>query len=179
MPCSQTTRAGKKCRGRPIPGSNPLLCPAHQGKSGRKSLLTPELREILVLMFAVGNHKGVVLQATGVAERTYESWLQKGDPEGTEPENELYRRFRAEVEQAQAEGEVRNIAVITSAAQNGNWKAAAWMAERQAPERWAKGAGVKPTTAEPAAKPPADPFEAQEQRDELAERRAASSARDD
>lgn len=46
--------------------------------------------------------------------------------------------LRERVERARAEGEAHNVAIIAREARGGNWQAAAWMLERQWPERWAR-----------------------------------------
>jgi hypothetical protein len=53
-----------------------------------------------------------------------------------------FREFRERVGQARAEGEARNVAIIA----NADWKAAAWMLERQHADRWGRP-GVRPAGA--------------------------------
>jgi hypothetical protein len=53
------------------------------------------------------------------------------------PADEPYRELRERIHQAQAEGEVRNVAQIAKAATD-SWAAAAWLLERQHPTRWGR-----------------------------------------
>lgn len=58
---------------------------------------------------------------------------------GTDPDADpSYRDFRAAVESARSQAEVRAVALINQAAQGGTWQAAAWFLERSHPQRWGR-----------------------------------------
>jgi hypothetical protein len=92
-----------------------------------------------------------------------------------------FRAFRERMEEAKARGEVRNVAVIAKAATDGSWAAAAWLLERQHPERWGKpsvrereaGAGEATGDVSAQVETEPDPFR---EVDELAQKRATRSA---
>lgn len=132
-PCSQTTAAGEPCRNPAMHGSD--TCVVHLRRAGRKTHLTEELAEQLLALIRSGNYLGVACRAVNLPRRTFGEWLERGKrgEEGDEP----YVEFRAKVEQARAVGEARNVAAIASAAKE-SWQAAAWMLERQYPERWGR-----------------------------------------
>ncbi len=73
------------------------------------------------------------MRASGVSERTYYRWLAEGEPEDG-PEH--FRQFRRGVTRARAQARVAYAAVIRRAANEGDWKAAAWFLERSEPEEW-------------------------------------------
>jgi hypothetical protein len=127
--CSATTAKGSPCRRTALPDTEPPLCVSHVGVNGRKSKLSDELTSELVLMLRAGNYVVTACAAVGISRRTFEMWCGRGEPE--------YQTFRKRVEKARAEGEARNVAAIARAATK-DWHAAAWLLERQHPERWAR-----------------------------------------
>jgi hypothetical protein len=162
--CSELTARGRPCRKHAVEGSD--KCQFHLGRAGRKTLLTPELAEQLVAILRAGNYVEVACTAVGISRRTFAEWMRRGRT--FKPEDEPYRRFRERAERARAEGEVRNVAQIANAATT-SWQAAAWMLERQYPDRWARvSQREKEEPTSPADLTDEDPFR---EVDELAERR--------
>ena len=135
--CTETTAKGKPCKGKAVAGSDPPRCASHLGLVGRESKLDEQTTELIVTMLRAGNYVDTAVSAAGVARSTYYDWLRRGDPAGTDPADEVYRVFRDRIEKAQAEGEARNVALISKQAPS-DWKAAAWILERLYPERWAR-----------------------------------------
>jgi hypothetical protein len=140
MRCSATTRAGARCRSYAIAGTD--RCRAH-----RPPVPAAELVAQLVSMLRAGNYLEVAAVAAGVSVA----------------ELLEHPALRDEIEAARAEGEVRAIARIAAAATE-SWQAAAWLLERQYPDRWGR-----PAT-RPEERPPA-PLVAPDALDELASRR--------
>jgi hypothetical protein len=162
--CAATTVKGEPCRKAPMAGSD--LCAFHLGRAGRKTLFTAELGDQLVAMLKVGNYVAVACRAVGISRQTYHDWMTRGEADGADPE---FREFRRRVEKARAEAEVRAVARIARA-QEESWQAAAWMLERQHPDRWGRPSVRIREEAPPAEPEPVtdDPFK---EVDELAERR--------
>jgi hypothetical protein len=104
---------------------------------GRPTKLTPEVQATICAMLRTGSYLTVAAEAAGVTTRTVYLWMERGEKPGKV--HKPYRDFKAAVEEALAEGEARNVALIHRAAQK-SWQAAAWLLERQHPERWAKAA---------------------------------------
>jgi hypothetical protein len=160
--CSQTTRLGKPCGNYAMRGAD--RCASHLGRVGRKGALTDDMTAQLEAILRAGNYLDVACNAVGIARRTFDGWVQQGR-EG----NAAYADFAVRMDKARATGEVRNVAVIASAATD-SWQAAAWLLERTAPERWARVSQrelAMPT-------PPADVTKADDpfaEADELAARR--------
>lgn len=110
------------------------LCGTHLGRTHRPTGLTPALQAEIEALFRAGNYTVTVCAAAGVARSTFNGWMKRGEG-AAEP----YRGFRVAVDQARAVGEARNVAQIAQAAAK-DWKAAAWLLERSAPDRWARPA---------------------------------------
>ena len=99
------------------------------GKLGRHTKLTPENQEKILSYIRVGSPIRTACLAVGVSHVQYYDWLKRGRT-GEEP----YATFVAEVSQARALAEVRNIAIATAG--KPGWQGAAWNLDRQYPERW-------------------------------------------
>ena len=113
-----------------------------------------------------GNYVHTAAKAAGISSSSFYNWMKLGL--SSAPEHKPYRELRERIERARAEGEQVLVARVASAA---DWHAAAWMLERQYPERWGRvsvnARGAQPDEDEPPAE--VDPFA---EVDELAERRA-------
>jgi len=113
-------------------------------RGANRALLTPELADRVVTLLRASNNANVAMRAVGVHRRSFDNWVARGASD--KPEDELYRSFRERVEAARAEAEARSVAQVAKAAGE-DWRAAAWLLERTAPERWGKGV-VSETEAE-------------------------------
>jgi len=80
-----------------------------------------------------GNYANVAAQYAGIGESTYYEWLQRGR-EGESP----FAEFAEAIKEAEAQAEVRNMALIQQAAQAGTWQASAWYLERRYPSRYGR-----------------------------------------
>jgi transposase len=172
--CQTPTASGEPCKNSALPGST--ACSIHSRGTfthvGRPSKLTAELTDEFVRMLRAGNYIGVACHAVRINRTTFSAWIRRGA--SGRPEDEAFREFRERVEQARAEGEVRNVAQIARAASE-SWQAAAWLLERQYPERWGRPSSPQRQEAEDADVATAaddDPFR---EVDELAERRRSRS----
>jgi hypothetical protein len=128
---------------------------------------TPELVDELARLLRAGNYLATAAHAVGVDSHDLDAWLAKGarDTRG------VYRELYNGVRKARAEGEARHVATIALAASQGDWKASAYLLERQYPERWARASQRETANAEPALPSTSDPFA---EVDELATRRGAT-----
>jgi hypothetical protein len=104
-----------------------------QRKPGRKTKLTDEVQERIVAAIRGGNYQDVAARYAGIGERTFYAWMERGE-KGEEP----YAQFQQAVESAKAVAEVRSVALIQKAAQDGSWQAAAWYLERTNAGRWGR-----------------------------------------
>ena len=102
---------------------------------GRPSKLTPEVQDRIVQAIAAGNYLEVAAAYAGIGKTTLYRWLEHADDPKSD---DRYRHFREAVESARAQAEVRNVALIQKAANDGTWQAAAWHLERTAWQRWGR-----------------------------------------
>jgi transposase len=136
----------------------------------RPTKLTDESADRIVAVLRSGGYVETAAAVAGITKRTFYGWMARGDATGTKAVDAPYRAFRERVDQARAEAESRNVAIIATAAAK-DWKAAAWLLERQAPERWGRPI-ARPDDA-PHVAPSTDPLDALDaQVVELAPRRA-------
>lgn len=97
----------------------------------RPTKLTKELSEQICRAIRAGNYPAVAASSCGVAESTFYRWME----EGRSSNKVLYRDFYEEVKRAEAEAEVRAVAVIAKAMPL-EWRAAFGLIERRFAERW-------------------------------------------
>lgn len=127
-------------------------------KTGRKSLLTPELQERILDALKTGCYLEDAAAYVGIGYSTIFSWLDRGTKErnrlhafpDSEPDtNETpYLEFLEAVETARAAAHLRAVAQIQKAAADGTWQAAAWYLERSAPKKWGRKDHTEITGAE-------------------------------
>ena len=99
---------------------------------GRRTKLTPEIRDKICELVRAGNYGEVAARCAGIHPATFYRWQERGR-EGRAP----YGEFCDCLEKATAEAEARNIVTIQKASQE-QWQAAAWFLERKHHERWGR-----------------------------------------
>jgi transposase len=166
-PCVATTAKGAPCKRQAVLGTD--RCPGHLGINGRKSTINDATTRQLAQLLRAGNYVEVAVQAAGVKLSTFWDWWARGNPEHDDPADKTYRKFRAVLERARAEGEARNVTLVAQAASE-TWQAAAWMLERSYPERWGRPSQRTAIEVVPEPAKPDDPFR---EVDDLAEARRA------
>jgi len=170
--CTGTNVQGKPCGSYAMAGHT--LCAAHLGRVGRKSMLSPELQAQFLQMLRAGNYIEIATRAVGISRQTFYEWMERGKSDA--PDDAQYRELREAVAVARAEGEVRAVAHIASAARE-NWQAAAWLLERQYPDRWGRASVRTRDEAPPQPEPSEDTTDAFSEVDELADARRRRHAR--
>lgn len=110
---------------------------------GRKTRCTPEMTKRVADAIRGGNYASVAAAYAGIGESTYYEWLKRGG-EGESP----FAEFAEAIKEAEAQAEVRNVALIQQAAQGGTWQAAAWYLERKYPARYGRRDRMEHTGAE-------------------------------
>lgn len=104
-----------------------------RGQVARPTRCTPEVTQRVADAIRGGNYANVAAQYAGIGESTYYEWLQRGR-EGESP----FAEFAEAIKEAEAQAEVRNMALIQQAAQAGTWQASAWYLERRYPSRYGR-----------------------------------------
>lgn len=115
---------------------------------GRKTILTPEIQQLIVTAIQSGNFQHHACEFAGIHTATYFRWLERGQveidrldqEEAVEPiESETpYREFCDAIKKARATAVVQAVGLIRKAAYDGTWTAAAWYLERSHPKDWGK-----------------------------------------
>ena len=76
---------------------------------------------------AQGHTREVAAQACGIVSTTLYRWMKRGERQPDGPYGEFCRALK----RADLEAELACLRQIKEAAQNGDWRAAAWMLERR------------------------------------------------
>ena len=99
----------------------------------RPAKLTPELTRKITTYIQDGNSPTKSATLVGIAPSTYFNWMSKGSNQ--EPR---FMEFSESIKRACAQSIVNRLAHISRAADSGNWRAAAWLLERLAPEEFGR-----------------------------------------
>lgn len=101
----------------------------------RPSLFTPETREKILSHLRNGNFREPSVKASGVGNRTFYDWLDKGK---ADPDSE-YGVFRRQVIEAEELAETTAVARVLEAGKD-DPKHLIWWLERKHSERWSRDA---------------------------------------
>jgi hypothetical protein len=107
---------------------------AQKTRTGRPSKLTESTMEKLIEALRSGAYRIDACRAAGIHYNTLLAWERKGEAQ----KKGEFSEFLDALRRAEAEATVTNVGVITRAAQNGDWRAAAWFLEHKYPDRWAR-----------------------------------------
>lgn len=121
----------------------------------------------MLTMLRAGNYLSVAARAVGISVAVLSEWMERGV--SSDPADAPFVELRERFDRARADGEMRAVALVSAAAAD-NWQAAAWLLERQYPDRWSRPALAAFRIDE---EPPTYSADAL---DELAERRAERRA---
>lgn len=99
----------------------------------RKTKLTDTVMKKIIEAIEKGNTYENAALLSGIAERTFYYWMEKGEKE----QDGKYYQFLQEVKKANATAEQRNVIIIQDAAMD-QWQAAAWFLERRNPAKWGR-----------------------------------------
>jgi len=97
-------------------------------KTGRPTKFTSERRDIILDTLRRGASLAAAAAAAGVNPDTVLNWRR------------ARAAFALQVDQAMAEGALRALDAIWTAAESGDWRAAAWLLERRYPEEYGRQA---------------------------------------
>jgi transposase len=109
-------------------------------EKGSIPMLTEKLIVELSSFIAHGCYVETAVALCGISKQTFYRWLKDSQKEDA---SDLLLKLSDAVKKAAAESEVRDLAVIDKAAQEGVWQAAAWRLERKHPERWGRQSKVQ------------------------------------
>lgn len=102
--------------------------------AGRPTKLDSDTQQKFLDAVREGLPYSTACALAGIGETTFAVWRQRADAEPDSP----YAGFMRALKEAEAEAEAANVKRIRSAADNGQWQAAAWILERRHPDKWGR-----------------------------------------
>jgi hypothetical protein len=105
----------------------------------RPTKLTPELTREITSYIQDGNTPTISATLVGISPSTYFDWMSKGSNQ-----QPGFMEFSESIKRACARSIANRVAHISRVADSGNWRAAAWMLERMAPESFGKNSTRAP-----------------------------------
>ena len=116
---------------------------------GRPTKLTPELQEKICNFLRGGAYLETAVKASGITKQTLYEWMARANEVRAVGHSDAYTQFADSVQEAMAQGEMRDLAVIDKAAVGDpkekiapDWRAAAFRLERKYPKRWGRKQAV-------------------------------------
>jgi transposase len=104
---------------------------------GSTPLLTAGLIKVLTDAIRNGAYVETAAALCGISKQTFYRWLKQAEEDNAP---NLIQKLSDAVKKSMAESEMRDLAVIDQAGQNGQWQASAWRLERKHPEKWGRKA---------------------------------------
>lgn len=125
---------------------------AEPARTGRSTLLTPELTATITDLLRRGNYLTTVAKAVGLSPHTLSVWLKRGNDLIAEERDydeyeQVFVNYAIEVEKARARAEINAVEVIRNAMPS-QWQAAAWYLERTNNPQWGRTVRTEVTGAE-------------------------------
>ena len=119
-------------------------------------MLTADVQDRIVTAIRAGSYLDDAAAYAGISRAVVFRWLAQGkDAQQRHEAGETLTDFETilidfvdAVENARAQAVIRNVGIIQSAAQNGQWQAAAWYLERTNPRKWGRHETVEITGAD-------------------------------
>ena len=115
---------------------------------GTTVLLDDARRDELINLIVLGVPVSKAVGMVNLAESTFYHWMSRGMIERDrlatipdakpKPEEKIYLNFLESLTRARNEAIAKKVAVVSSAASQGDWKASAWWLERQVPEEFGR-----------------------------------------
>jgi transposase len=100
---------------------------------GRPTKLNAATQKAIIEAIQAGMYEKDAALYAGISEPTFHNWMARGR-EGEAP----FLEFQESVKKARAVAQHTNIQIIRTAAEDGNWQAAAWWLERSFPKLWGR-----------------------------------------
>ena len=100
-------------------------------RPGRPSKLTPQVVAMILTAIRCGASNRIACEGAGICPETLCAWKRRGE---AEPGSE-YSEFLQRLTRARQEGRISRLAMIQKAAKM-DWRAAAWLLERDMPDEF-------------------------------------------
>lgn len=137
--CTATTKKGAPCGNQAKRGE--ALCASHLGLAHRPTKLSEDVQHRVVVLLRQGNYAETAARFAGISPATFHGWRERGEADLDAGMRSEFSEFFEATTRARAEGEATLLQQIRLAAQGaggkpGDWRAAAWILERTAPDRF-------------------------------------------
>lgn len=137
--CAGITQKGAPCQNQAKRGER--FCASHLGLAHRPTKLSEEVQQRAVALLRQGNYIETAARIAGISPATYHGWRERGEADLHAGMRTEFSEFFEATTRARAEGEATLLQQIRLAAQGadgrpGDWRAAAWILERTAPDRF-------------------------------------------
>lgn len=139
--CAATTLQGRPCARRATKGEK--LCASHLGKAHRPTKLSEEVTHRVAGLLRNGNYVTTAMQACGLHPDSYYAWRERGEADQDAGIATEFSEFAEACARARAEGQAMLLQMVRASAVAGDWKAAAWILERTAPDLFGPHQEVK------------------------------------
>ena len=106
-------------------------------KTGRPLKLTKDRSDRIVSAIRAGNYAEVASRYGGVHPTSYYSYMKRGETDADAGKTTVFAEFFTAVKKAEADAEVRAVALVNTAMKD-NWTAAMTYLERRFPQRWGR-----------------------------------------
>ena len=121
-----------------------------KAKCGPKTKLNENLIKELCNAVLHGAYVETAAVLCGISKETFYQWLKEAN--GPNP-SRLCVKLSDSVKKSMAQSQMKDLARIEKAAENGQWQAAAWRLERKFPKEWGRQEKVQVEHSGPDGKP--------------------------
>lgn len=148
MICTARKKNGEPCRNKAKRGEEE--CASHLGTAHRPTKLNEDVTHRVTALLRNGNYIATACQVAGISVQSYYAWTERGEADTEQGHATVFAEFAEACARARGEGEALLLQTIRQAAQGterrpGDWRAAAWILERTAPDKFGQRQEVKHT----------------------------------
>lgn len=104
-------------------------------KTGRPTKMDAARSAKIVQLIRAGNYIETAAAAAGIASVTFREWMRVGARDADAKSDTEFARFASTIAEAQGASEARIVVGISKASED-DWRAGAFLLERQFPKRW-------------------------------------------
>ncbi len=107
-----------------------------------------ETKDLFLRAIELGMSNIKACEYASISEAVFYKWMKKGEDDlacGKTSKQSKYVAFIEDVKKARAKFQMRHLARITQASDNGSWQASAWLLERRCPDEYGQRADVNIT----------------------------------
>ncbi len=106
--------------------------------AGRSAKINEAMIDEAVKYLKAGNYVNTICLKIGIDNSTWYNWLKRGIKAR---KGSIFHRFYVRIKEAEAEAEIKAVAIIQEAMKN-DWRCAVVYLERKHPSRWGRSTGI-------------------------------------